>query len=240
MIGRIDEGGHLRQLLAVGLDRLRRDALVLGTEVKDHRGLGRLIEELHVARTVVADRGQTQAHCRQHRHGTAPAVADRADLAVGSKPGCRGADHFQCLLHAQRGNPFQADLHALGAVGEGIGVGIGAVDQVEERRRQHRVALGGEALGHAADVRVGAEDFLHHHQPATRGAFRQGLPGPYRAVMGIQGDPLGHRHLPRCREQDCIVGAARVSGVSAAVRDRAAGRSERGRQARCWKRHRRQ
>ena len=34
---------------------------------------------------------------------------------------------------------------------------MGSIDRVEERRSQHRIALGGEALGHAADVRVGAK-----------------------------------------------------------------------------------
>jgi hypothetical protein len=58
VVGRIDVGGHLRQLLAVGLHGLRRDAAVLGAEVEDGRGLERLVEELDVARTVVAEAGR--------------------------------------------------------------------------------------------------------------------------------------------------------------------------------------
>src|SRR5690606_33418822 len=66
------------------------------------------------------------------------------------------------------------------------------LDRIEERRRQGHVARPGVAVGDAAHVRVHAEDFLDHHDAATRCRHRIRAPGADAAGGRVEGDVAAH------------------------------------------------
>src|SRR5205809_2835595 len=190
--GRVHVLLQVRMVLFDLLPVLLRDRRVRLAPVEDHRALRLLGRGIRDAAAVVRDRRRdaVDARGRQPRHRAAEAVADDADLEAG----------FLCFLH--RGahvlhGVVDRQLAAHGASALDVRLLIAAPepapDALDQGRRDRQVSFLGEAIGHALDVVVDAEDLLDHDQRTAGIAGRRGLVrGELVSVLGGQVDRLTH------------------------------------------------
>src|SRR5436190_5313219 len=185
----IDEQRRLRVRRLGTLDVGERDAAVVPPVVIHDGTLGFLVEVAHDLAVIHHRAGEGQLAGRKIGQGSAPAVAD----------GCRTAGVFH---HRKRGREvalriLRRQLLRVAApllhVGGGVAELYAAAHPVEQAGRDGRVAVGGEAVGHFADVAVDPEDLLDHHQCAARAAGCGREPRlKLVAVAGHDGGVLAH------------------------------------------------
>ena len=176
----VDVDFHLGLRRFDRVDVGHRDAAVGFAEVHLHRAVGFLVLGLGDAAAVPARRRLefVRARCAKPRHRSAVAVADDAGRR-GAERLRRGDDVLDRLVVGDLAARFDADFAIVGTVAD-IDAFLGAV---EHRRCDDLVAGGAEAVGHAADVMVYAEDLLDDHDP-LRGVCRPGGVSPERVVVG--------------------------------------------------------
>jgi len=147
------------------------------------------------------DQAPGEPRRRNPCHRAAEAVADDADV---SGPG-RLRDR---RLHVEQGLLPVELLHQLDAgldLRLRVAGFVAAANAVEERGREHAIAVGRIAVGDRPDVAVHAEDLLNHHHAAARLARGLGEPGTERMSVGsLEFDHPAHRAPPRSRQDDCI------------------------------------
>ena len=156
-----------------------------------HGGAARsfVLEVVDLTAVVAGSGSRLHSGSRQPGKGTAPAVADDADLARSLDRIHGGGDVLQGILPRYLAADFPAGRH----IGLIVAQLHTLLDPVEQSRRDRQIALGGKTVGHGADVAVGAEDFLDDDQPAARLSGRLGLVGVERmAVGGLERDGLAH------------------------------------------------
>src|SRR5262249_5996244 len=190
--GRVHVLSQLRRVLLHLLPVLLGNRCVRLAPVEDHRALRSLRRGFGNAATVIRDRGGDTVDPRrgEPRHGAAEAVADDADLEAGLLGFLDGGAH---VLHGV----VDGELAAHRAPALDVRLLItrleAALDAVEQRGRDREVTLLGEAIGHALDVVIDAEDLLNDDQRAPRLARRRGLVGgELVSVFGGQIDHFAH------------------------------------------------
>ena len=87
---------------------------------------------------------------------------------------------------------FMRQRAALVDVRLGVAEFHAALGAVEQRRGADRVAGGGEAVGHVADVVVDAENLLDHDDPLGRAGGAGGIGGQREAVRRLELDGGTH------------------------------------------------
>src|SRR5262245_34718279 len=162
-------------LLLDGLHVAHRDALILVAEMELRRDPRLLVREGDDATAVIADRGVQAIETAggQERDGTAHAEADDADRSDALERRDRRGGVAQHGVPVRVGDELARLLDLLGRIA-GLEVAHLAVEQ---RRRHGDVAFGREAVAHAADVMIDAENFLDDHHPADGLAARFGAIG---------------------------------------------------------------
>ncbi len=93
---------------------------------------------------------------------------------------------------------LHAQLAALANIVLGVAEFHAALGAVEQRRGADRVARGGEAVGHVADVVIDAENLLDDDDALGRGCGAGGIGGQSEAVRGLEFDGLTHEAFSRC------------------------------------------
>src|SRR6184192_2338050 len=189
----VDKQRRLRVRRLDALDVAERDAAVLPAVVIHDRAPGFLLEIARDLAVIDHRAGEGQLAGGKIGQGSAPAVADGRRPAGVFHHGDRGREVAQRIFRHQLLGVAAPLLH----VGGGVAELDAAAHPVEEARRDGRVAVGGEAVAHFADVAVDPEDLLDHQHCAARAAGGGGEPRlKLVAVAGHDGGVLAH-HGPR-------------------------------------------
>ena len=149
-----------------GLGFLERNRSVDLAPLEHDRALGLFVDQGRDRATVVRHRAGDARQAAGSHPGdyAAPAVANDAGLASGFAVFERCCDFLERVIEID----LLHDLDAGSDVGLRVAGFILALDAVEERRCDREVAVGGKAVGDAADVFVRAEDLRGHDDQAAR------------------------------------------------------------------------
>src|SRR6185437_1673886 len=154
--------------VAMPLHGRGRDRRILLAEMELYRRLEWLLEELHVARAVVAHSGQAEPDRGQQRDRAAPAIADDADPA-GRRDRFRGrGDVRDGAVHADLADEnLAARRRTLGVFEFDAGF-----DMIEERRCDRGEAACCETIDRTAHPRVDPENLLRADDAAAHRRLR--------------------------------------------------------------------
>ena len=173
--------GDIRLRSADCLDRIHRDAAVLAAEMHQNRAFRRLVPEIIDLAAIIADRGGDAVQPRRRQPGqrATPAIAGDAGLQAGQCPGGRlDIEKRSVPIHPPL--QFPSGCNVVGVVAQLHPT----LDPVEQGRGDRLVSIRREPVGHGADVRIDAENFLDDNDPAARFALG------FRDV-GVQFMPVG-------------------------------------------------
>ena len=202
VVRRVHQHLHLRVRGLQRLHAVHRHGRVVVGQVRHHRhaGLAGDFGRLRHAAAVVRHRRRQAMGLRSGPPGpqTAPAVADDADFSAAAFSRRVVDGGLDVGQHARRGQRLGLGFQRNAGLNVGVGVRqIHARLHALERGRRHRQVAGlGIAVGHAADVRIDAKDFLQHHDGAAHRAVWLRHVGRHLLAIGRgEVDPLSHAHL---------------------------------------------